>query len=77
MTQTTTEVYDTVRADTLEVGDLIEVAGYACRVKEIHDEGLMGLHIDLYNEDTDEDEEGEPFGAHTMVNLIHETYKED
>lgn len=62
------EVYDTVRVETLEVGDCIQIAGYDGIVYETLD---MGSHIILtwYNEDTDETEE-DSMWAGSMVDLI-------
>ena len=70
-----TEVYDTVRVETLEKGDRIRIAGYDGIVTGVED---MTSHIILswYNEDTDEDEEDSLY-AGSMVDLIHDTYKED
>lgn len=68
---TRTEVYDTVRVETLEIGDRIEFCGYTCVVKVINDQGNW-LYLDLYNEDEDEDIEAEPFASTVFVNLVHD-----
>lgn len=63
-----TEVYDTVRVETLEEGDRVQIAGYEGVVTGVQD---MGSHVILswYNEDTDEDEE-DSMWAGSMVDLI-------
>jgi len=63
-----TEVYDTVRVETLEEGDRVQIAGYDGVVTGVVD---MGSHIILswYNEDTDDDEE-DSMWAGSMVDLI-------
>lgn len=63
-----TEVYDTVRVETLEEGDRVQIAGYDGVVTGVHD---MGSHVILswYNEDTDDDEEDSMY-AGSMVDLI-------
>jgi hypothetical protein len=75
MSVTTNEVYDRVPVQTLEEGDRIEVAGYPMLVRGVVDDGLW-IYLDLYNEDTDEDEEGTGFAANVLVDLIRETYED-
>ncbi len=70
----TNEVYDTVKVQELEVGDRIDVAGYAMTVKGVKDDGLW-LYFDLYNEDEDEDEEV-TFPANMTVDLIREVWED-
>lgn len=62
------EVYDTVRVETLEVGDRVQIAGYNGIVNGVQD---MTSHIILswYNEDEDEDQE-DSMWAGSVVDLI-------
>jgi hypothetical protein len=64
-----TEVYDTVRVETLEVGDHVQIAGLDFLVKGVTD---VGSHIllDLYDLDNEMLDEGQSFWATSMVDLV-------
>lgn len=67
-----TETYDTVRVETLEERDRVEIAGFEGIVTGVDDQGSHVI-LSWHNEDTDEDEESS-FWAGAMVDLVRRVW---
>jgi hypothetical protein len=64
-----TEVYDTVRVESLELGDMVQIAGFDFLVKGVTDAGSHIL-LDLYDLDNEMLDEGQSFWAGSMIDLV-------
>lgn len=68
----TVETYDTVRVETLEEGDHVDIAGFECVLTGVDDQGLS-IILSWHNEDTDEDET-DSFYVGSMFDLVRRVW---